>query len=143
MAKTRLYVGCALNSAPEGFKSSVLALRSKLAGDPRFEVLEFLGSGGTPEDVYRKDIMECVESADIMLAVCDHPSLGLGFEMATHVKKNKRPLLAVAHMDSNVSRLVIGIHGEGPYAFKRYRDLFEASLILDEWLRDNPSFLRE
>jgi len=134
MKKVKLYVGCALNNAPEDFKANVFALRSIIAKDPRFEVLEFFGSGGTSEDVYKKDILECVENADIMLAVCDFPSLGLGFEIATHCKHHKRPLLAVAHTDSSVSRLIIGMYGEGPFTFKRYKNISDVPRIIDEWI---------
>lgn len=133
MKKIKLYVGCALKNAPRDFIDSVLALRAELAQNPRYEVLEFLGPG-TPEDIYKRDIVECVGSADVMLAICDLPSLGLGFEMATHVKHFKKPLFAVAHEGAAVSGLIIGIHNEGPFAFGRYKKLSDVPQMLDEWL---------
>jgi hypothetical protein len=136
MKKIKLYVGCALNNAPEGFAEKVIEMRSVLSRDPHYQILEFLGKGGTPEDVYRFDIEECVEKADAMLAVCDYPSLGLGFEMAVHCKGNKKPLLAIAHTDANVSRLVIGIHNAGPFSFERYGNLSEAPGMLEHFLKE-------
>jgi hypothetical protein len=142
MNKIKLYVGCALKHAPPQFVQDILEIRGQLAKDPRFEVLEFLGPGN-PKDVYAKDILECVENADIMLAICDLPSLGLGFEMAVHCKHHKRPLLAVAHKDSIVSGLIVGIHNEGPFEFKRYDDLSSVPAILDKWIFDHPEYLKK
>jgi hypothetical protein len=130
--KIKLYVGCALKNAPKEFIERVFLLRSELAKDPRYEILEFLGPG-KPEDIYRRDIHECVANADMMLAVVDQPSLGLGYEMATHCKHFKRPLLAVAHKDSVVSGLIEGIHGEGRFSFARYSEISEVPSILKAW----------
>lgn len=135
MKKIRLYVGCALKNAPMDFIDSVLALRSELAKNPCYEVLEFLGPG-KPRDIYKRDIIECVGTADVMLAICDLPSLGLGYEMATHVKHFKRPLFAVAKEGIPVSGLIEGIHGEGAFSFARYNELSEVPRMLDAWLSD-------
>lgn len=140
MKKAKLYVGCALKNAPREFVDGVLAMREKLKADPRLEILEFLGPG-LPQDVYRRDIHECVEASDLMVAICDLPSLGLGYEMATHVKHHKRPLLALAREGAVVSGLIEGIHGEGPFAFRRYRDISDVPHIVSSWLDENPSFL--
>lgn len=78
-----------------------------------FEVVEFLYNGKnlrvTPHEVYKHDIKNCVMQADCMLAICDFASLGLGYEIATTIEKRGLPVLAVAHKDSVVSRLIRGI----------------------------------
>ena len=38
-----------------------------------------------------------------MLAICDYPSLGLGYEIATAVERQGIPVLAMAHKDSVIS----------------------------------------
>lgn len=81
-----------------------------------FEILEFLGVGDigsakpyTPQEIYDYDIRKCVMKADCMLAICDYPSIGLGYEMATAIEKIGIPVLAVAHKDAIVGRLIRGI----------------------------------
>ncbi len=114
----KLYIGCALINLPSDKRDVLLRnisdLKIKLANS--FEVLEFLWvkvsdpSKTTPKDVYETDIINCVGNADCMLAICDYPSLGLGYEMATAIEKHGIPVLAVAHKDSFVSKLIIGIN---------------------------------
>lgn len=122
----KLYIGCALtNLTPENREKllkDLSNLKSKLK--EHFEVLEFLWvlsdpSKATPEDVYRVDIKECVSKADCMLALCDYPSLGLGYEIATAVEARGIPVLAVAHTDSIVTKLIRGIDHEN-FTFEYY-----------------------
>jgi hypothetical protein len=112
---TKLYVGCGLTHAPMEFKNSVAQLKIRLRAMPGLEVLDFLGTQGTPRDVYVNDIEKCVKVCDALLAICDYPSTGLGFEMATQVSRQK-PILAVAHHQALVSRLIL----DPPLAFYNF-----------------------
>jgi hypothetical protein len=87
-----------------------------------FTVLDFLGTAtGSPQDTYTRDIVECVGTADCMLAIWDYPSGGLGYETCFAVEKVGIPVLGMAHMESSVSRLILGIHGESKkFVFSRY-----------------------
>lgn len=107
MSKTlKMYVGCGLTNAPEDFKAGVEQL--KVALRKEYEVFDFLGTvAGTAEDVYRWDIEHCVATCDFFVAVCDYPSMGLGWELHEAVGLGK-PVLAVAHEDSLVTRLILG-----------------------------------
>ena len=124
MNKKKLYVGCAINNlSPEQRKKFFVDV-SRLKDDLRahFEVLDFVTDPtATPRDIYRRDIRECVETADFMLAICDHASTGMGYEMATAIEYKGIPVLAVAHADSSVSKLIRGIDNRG-FSFKQYRD---------------------
>ncbi|HEV8677507.1 MAG TPA: hypothetical protein VN701_01610 [Candidatus Paceibacterota bacterium] len=121
--KLRLYVGCALTEAPPEFRERVEELKALLR--PRYDVLEFLGlMAGTPADVYETDIQANVCTADVMLAICDYPSTGLGFELAVAVRERRIPVLAVAHEKKRITRLVLGLpEHHGNAGFKTYRDL--------------------
>ena len=117
----KIYVGCALTHASEEFKQGVESLKIELRKD--FEVLEFLGLvAGTAQDVYQWDIHNCVEKCDILVAITDHPSLGLGYEMATAVEKLRKPTLALAHTDAKIGRIILGIE-QPHYRFERYNSL--------------------
>jgi hypothetical protein len=84
--KKTLYVGCALTDATEDFKAKVEALKAELKKD--WHVLDFLGLvDGTAADVYRHDIIENVGACDGFIAITDHPSTGLGWELAVAVAR--------------------------------------------------------
>mgnify|MGYP003474845712 CR=1 FL=1 len=113
--KKKLYVGCALTNLSPDRKVEFLSMIRQVKNTLKeyFEVMEFLGvddaSQASPREVYNFDIKECVMKADYMLAICDYPSLGLGYEISTAVEKRGIPVLAMAHRDSEVTRLIRGI----------------------------------
>ena len=129
MAKRKLYFGCALFGLPEEHRKEMIALRESLR--EHFEILEFCPADTPPREIYSQDIHVSVAKADIMLAMCDKPSLGLGYEMAARIEKESRLLLALAHEDSPVSSLIRGVD-HPKFEFKRYGDLKEVrGLLLD------------
>lgn len=120
----KIYVGCSLTQAPNDFKQSVEWLKAGLR-DAGYETLEFLGlTHGTARDVYEHDIHNCVGKCDFFLAICDLPSIGLGYELGTAVEKHGIPTLAVAHVDSKVTRLVLGV-SHPLFHFERYGEMAE------------------
>lgn len=136
MKKKKLYVGCAINNlSPENkvtFLKQIADLKDSLRG--HFEVLDFVGDSSAPiEVIYTHDIHNCVGQADCMLAICDHPSTGLGYELGTALEKHDIPVLAVAHVDSSVTRLVQGITGR-KFKFARYEDFGEVGPMAIEVL---------
>lgn len=114
--KKKLYIGCALTRLPQDkkddFLKMIIEVREKLG--EYFEVMEFLGitdaSMAMPEEVYIHDIKNSIMKTDYLLAICDYPSLGLGYEIATAVEKQGIPVLAIAHKDSLISNLIKGIN---------------------------------
>ena len=132
----KLYVGCALTHAPEEFRQRISALKDRLRGD--YEVLDFfwnLNKPGTPKDIYEWDINKCVAECDAFLAVCDFPSLGLGYEMATVVEKLSKPTLAVAQADAKVGRIILGIN-QPHFRFARYTSLDEIPSMLNNFIAE-------
>jgi hypothetical protein len=116
-----LYVGCALTHATEESKQNVQSLKDRLK--TVCNVLEFIGLvNGTAQDVYNHDINVCVRGCNLFIAICDEVSIGLGYELAVQVEDRKMPALAVAHVDSKVTRLVLGIDKQN-FEFKNYKDL--------------------
>jgi predicted metal-binding protein len=116
--KKKLYIGCALTNLPADKRDALLEMISEIKKElsKTFEILVFkgvsdLGSSKplSVKEIYDFDIKECVMKAECMLAIVDYPSLGLGYEIATAVEKMGIPVLAVAHKDSIVTRLIMGI----------------------------------
>ena len=129
--RKKIYVGCALTHSPEEFRIEVSRLKNSLRKD--FEVTEFIGlTADTPQKVYEHDI-ECVRACDLFLAICDYPGTGLGFELGIATEIGK-PVLAVAHEDSKVTRLLLGIE-KPAYSFHRYRNIDEVESLLQEFIQ--------
>lgn len=123
--KLRLYIGCSLTKATEEFRKAVEGLKDEIRGQG-YEVFDFVGLiKGTPRDVYEWDIGHCVKDCDVFIAICDEPSIGLGFEMCEAIRLGK-PTLAIAHEASVVTRVVAGAAEVEPnLTFLRYRDLLK------------------
>lgn len=122
----KLYVGCALTNVPPELRDEFLSGINRLKSTLRehFEILEFLGdAAGSARATYQRDIVECVGVADYMLAICDYPSTGLGYEMGTAIEKHEIPVIAAAHHSSKVTRLIQDIPKK--YVFLRYDKLEE------------------
>ena len=121
--KIKIYVGCALSQAPGDFVAAVEGFKGQLRAEGYY-VYDFVGVvKGTARDVFNWDIMYCVYSCDVFVAVCDQPSIGLGWELA-EATRFKKPVLAVAHADTRVTRMVEGAAAMEPNVqFKRYREL--------------------
>ncbi len=120
----KVYVGCALTGAPQEFVRTVEAFKTILRSAGH-EVTDFLGlTAGTPYDVYEMDIHRCVAGCEVMIGICDLPSIGLGWELGTAVEKHQKPTMALVGKDSGVTRLVVGAECDrNPYYnFLRYDD---------------------
>lgn len=126
--KKKIYIGCSLTYAPDSFVKEVEWLKNSLRDD--FEVLDFLGLiGATPKEVFEWDT-KCVRECDLFLAICDHPSLGLGYELGVAIELQK-PILAVAAEHAKVSDLILGVTNQN-FEFRRYRDTSEIEAFLRE-----------
>lgn len=114
----KIYVGCSLTHAPDDYKTNVEAMKDGLRAE--HEILDFVGLvAGTTEEVFRHDTW-CVSTADLFIAECSYPSIGLGYELGLALTLDKH-ILVLAHEDAKVTRLVLGItHPKCTIA--RYRD---------------------
>lgn len=138
--KKKLYIGCPLTLLPPDKKDAFLEMISEIKKELKnhFEILEFLGIADlgsahpfSPKEIYDWDIKECVLKADCMLAICDYPSISLGYEMATAMEKQNIPVLAVAKKNSEISRLIRGIDHKN-FSFMYYnttKDIVEKTLL--------------
>lgn len=116
-----VYVGCSLTHAPKEFWAEVEAFKEKLRSF--CNVMCFLGVNGHPaNEIYEWDIQQCVYKCDLMVAICNLPSIGLGYEMATQVEARRMPCLAIAQENAKVTDLIWDTRQPG-YEFRRYKIL--------------------
>ena len=133
----KLYAGCALTNAPKKFKQDVVGLKEGFKKLPDVQVLEFLGLvKGTAYDVYTHDIINCVGECDLMVGICDYPSIGLGWEMSTQVKRGK-PLLAFGRNDSKITRLILDprLPNYRFFRYQRFDNIFETVTVAIQMIR--------
>ena len=136
--KRKIYVGCSLTQAPSEFVKMVEGLKNRLRAE--YKVFDFIGlENGTPTDVYRWDIHRCVAECDLFVAICDYPAIGLGYEMGVAIEKYGKPTLAVAHEDSKVSRMLLGIDSS-VYTWRRYRTIEDIVMFIQQVGVDNMFF---
>lgn len=127
----KIYVGCSLIHASDEFRQSVEDVKQKLRSIGH-EVFDFVAmTQGEPKDVYQWDIHNCVKNCDLFVAICDLPSIGLGYELGFAVEKLGKLVLAVAHKEAKVSRLVLGIDHPN-FQFKTYDDMSEIPNFVTE-----------
>jgi hypothetical protein len=119
-----LYVGCALRGAPKEFVDAVVALKGNL--ETVFSVLHFVGISpdAAARTVYETDI-SMAATADLMLAIADVPSTGLGLELAKRAELGRPTVVAYAQ-GADVSRMVLGLIEVTPtFSLFVYNDLAE------------------
>lgn len=105
--KLKLYFSCALTGLSRAHRARMVGLREILKD--HFEVLEFCPAETSPEEIYTHDIHYCVATADLMVSICDMPSIGLGWEMSAMLEVHGKPVLALARDVLKVSPLVRGV----------------------------------
>jgi hypothetical protein len=101
-----LYIGCSLAHASAEFLQFIDELKIAVAKD--FEPLTFVGLNpdATAALVYTTDI-DCAKRADLMLAIADHPSTGLGMEIQARIYLEKTTVIAF-RQGTKISRMVLG-----------------------------------
>lgn len=140
--KLKVYVGCALTHATEEYRQSIGSFKEMLR-EKGFEVMDFLWAKlpdprapGIEKEVYRYDIVDCVGGCDFMVAVCDEPSIGLGYELGTAVEKHRKPVLALMQEGGELTRLVRGITHD-KFSYKQYKNFVDAVSLVEEFSKSH------
>ena len=137
MRPKKLYVGCSLTHATQEFRDGIEKLKDALRQEGH-EILDFLwvlDKKPSPKAVFEWDILNCVKNCDGMVAICDHPSLGLGYELAEAAHLGK-PILALAQKEVRISNLILGAAEVLPsFRLKRYEDINkDITPLVNDWL---------
>lgn len=118
----KLYVGMALTEAPEEFRGAFQAEIKKGLSTLEVEILDFIGlENGTEVDVYNHD-RTCTERADLCVFIVDHPSIGLGMEIAFREVSNQ-PYMVFAKEGKRVTRMLTGMLKKKVLPLHRYHEV--------------------
>jgi len=129
--KKKIYIGCSLTHAPDDFKVAIEDLKNKLRKS--YEILDFVGlAAGTPEEVFEWDT-NCVRTCDLFVADVTHPAIGVGYELGVALEMGK-PVLAVAHKDAKVTRLVLGVTSKN-FSLYRYGSVEEVEKKIEKKIK--------
>ena len=110
----KVYVACAITHVPSEQKSAFALLLKEVKkelNERGYTVIDFLSAvKENPEakEVYNYDI-ECLKSADCLLALGDYPGTGLGYEIGYTTEFRKIPTMVGVSDPNNISKLLKGV----------------------------------
>lgn len=132
--KWKVYVACSLTGASEKSRLEVEDLKSELR-QMGIEVLDFVVSKkATDVEIYNNDIHHCVATCDMVLAVANLRSTGMGMEIGIAIGRYGRPVLAVAKWAKRGHRVTPMITGcnEPKFCFRWYDKMSEVPSMLQQ-----------
>ncbi|MFA5888923.1 MAG: nucleoside 2-deoxyribosyltransferase [Candidatus Paceibacterota bacterium] len=119
----KVYLGCSLTGAPESFKSEVKDLIFLL--EKSYTVLPFFSFTNkiakNNREVFEFD-MNQIKEADFMIAICSHPSTGMGYEIKETLSQGKK-VFAFAKDGDGVSKFIDNGIIDSNYKFSRVENL--------------------
>ena len=90
---------------------------------------------GTDKEIYERDI-RWLKSADAVVAEVSLPSLGVGYEIGKAEEWGK-PILCL-YCTNSPGKLSAMINGSENLTVKKYGDLSEALVLIDDFLKHSP-----
>lgn len=105
--ETKIYVGNAFTNVSLEYLEFINIIKKELNSIDDVNVLEYKCTGGTPEEITRHNIKQLM-NCDILLAMRDFPSEGLGIEISECSKMDKFIILA-NHVSSKSSKFALGL----------------------------------
>ncbi len=127
-------MACALTQSSEEWRQSIKDFKEELQALD-FAILEFFDlKAGTPPEVTRYDL-EQVRNCDLMVAIADEPSLGLGAELMYRVAILAKPALVFVKNGYYLSRFILGMPSLYPdmEEVKRYHSLQEVPVMVKDY----------
>lgn len=139
-----IYVGMALNSAPEEFTG---AFQNELKGALRAvdgtEVLDFYWKAITSNPADDEDLLvykwdrERTQSADLCVFIADHASTGMGQEVEIRGHANRKPALGFVKRGVKVSKMFIGGFKFYEYPVYTYDTVQDIVTAVVAWRQSN------
>ena len=135
-----IYFAMALTHAPTDFVKMCGGELRKIMRKFGYRTLDFVGlADGTAEDVYLRD-MHAVCEADLLVAICDYPSLGLGMEVMARIHA-KKPLVLCWRRGTKITRMLIGASVIENIRICQYDTIDDIARVVRDMLPQNEKVL--
>ena len=123
-----MYFACALTGTSDQFQKSMNQWRDEYLA-MHFEILKFAWLDGAPDpsvtNIHEHDLNR-VESADIIVAMLDNPSFGVGMELQ-HAIQLKKPVIGFKTEGVAVSRMITDSFKENDYPLLSFQSMSKAT----------------
>jgi nucleoside 2-deoxyribosyltransferase len=133
-----VYVGAALTNASGRLKNVIPQFKQLLRDKTDTIVLRWVGmESEVDEGFYARDLGN-VQMCDVMIAIVDEPSIGLGMEIAQAILERK-PLLCLYKEGSTVSRMLEAAAKDGHLLLQSYKEINDATEHAADFIREKVS----
>lgn len=132
--RQNVYVGSSVTNASEQLLDFVARFKQDLRLISTAHVIEWVGKDSpmTIHDFYRKDLNN-VRNCDVMVAIVDEPSIGLGIEIREALAIHK-PLICIHKKGTQVSRLLACARETEEFCIREYTTREEAATYAAEFI---------
>ncbi len=104
----KIYISLSLTNTPIDFINFIKEVKFDLK--KQYEVLDFTELEQIKSvEVYEHSI-NCVLLSDFIVAICDYPSISLGYEISLALEKFSKPVIAFYKKGTKVSTFILGIN---------------------------------
>lgn len=139
-ARPIVYVASGVTNAPDSFRDFVQDFKQKLRATTSALVLEWIerDSPAVVDDFFRRDLNN-VSLCDVMIALVDEPSIGLGMEIEKAIVEKKRILCLHNEKNKVLSRLLMSAQDSVGLPISSYDSLDEAVRIVSVFITQTRS----
>jgi len=126
MSKQIVYVSSSVTHAPKTYRDFIKKFKQELRSATSALVIEWVDQDAPmiPDDFFRKNINNVLK-CDVMVAITDEPSIGVGMEIQEAIR-NKKPMLCLYEKGHTVSRLLLSAKQAGEIRLETYESLEDA-----------------
>ena len=133
-----VYVGAALTNASSTLRQAIPAFKQLLRDRTDSIVLRWVGTDiAIGEGFYQRDLGN-VQMCDVMIAIVDEPSIGLGMELGQAISEGK-PTLCLYNETSKISRMVEAAAKDGLVKLAAYKNIYDAADIAADFIKKGVS----
>lgn len=134
-----VYVAASVTHAPDSLEDFVANFKKELRTATSAIVIDWVGKNSPVqvEQFYKRNLNNVRES-DVMIALVDEPSIGLGMEIQEAIAMGK-PLICLHHEDRTISRLLVHASDSLNIPIHKYRDLNQAVEIASNFIHERAS----
>jgi hypothetical protein len=121
-----IYVSSSVTYASESYRDFIKRFKEELRSATSALVIEWVDQNATvlPDNFFQRNLNN-VLNCDVMIAITNEPSIGVGMEIQEAIRAEK-PLLCLHEKGKTISRLLVGAKKAGRVKIETYGSMEEA-----------------